>query len=173
MARNYSKKSSARPQRKNQPRRSSFSVFIVGVFVGVIGSHLLPALLEKKSSFVALENRSEQQNNKSDPDFQFPNLLKGAEIKIPGTNPPSEDDKGAVYLLQVGSFKNNQDAESLRVQLLLLNLESFIESYKTSSGDMWHRVLVGPFTSNNDSLSARAKLSENNLDSLLLKRDPS
>ena len=85
----------------------------------------------------------------------------------------SENNVNSVYLLQVGSFKNNQDAESLRVQLLLLNLESFVESYKTSSGDTWHRVLVGPFTNNSDSLSARTKLSENNLDSLLLKRDPS
>ncbi len=173
MAQNYSKKSSARPKGKDQTQRSSFSVFVAGVVVGVIGSHLLPALLKTNPSSVPAEIRSEQQNDNTGPDFQFPNLLKGAEIKIPGTDSPSENNVNSVYLLQVGSFKNNQDAESLRVQLLLLNLESFVESYKTSSGDTWHRVLVGPFTNNSDSLSARTKLSENNLDSLLLKRDPS
>ncbi|MCS5588002.1 MAG: SPOR domain-containing protein, partial [Porticoccaceae bacterium] len=77
------------------------------------------------------------------------------------------------YLLQVGSFKNKPDAESLRVQLLLLNLEAFVEPFETSSGDTWYRVLVGPFDSDSKSASARAKLSDNNLESLLLKRNNS
>jgi cell division protein FtsN len=63
------------------------------------------------------------------------------------------------------------EAETLRVNLLLLNLPVFIEPFKTSTGGKLHRVLVGPFSSNKESSSARKKLMENNLDSLLLKRN--
>jgi cell division septation protein DedD len=63
------------------------------------------------------------------------------------------------------------EAESLRIKLLLMNLPVFTEAFKTSSGGKLHRVLVGPFSNNQESSSARKKLLENNLDSLLLKRN--
>ena len=80
-------------------------------------------------------------------------------------------DTNVSYLLQVGSFKNMDEAESLRIKLLLMNLPVFTEAFKTSSGGKLHRVLVGPFSNNQESSSARKKLLENNLDSLLLKRN--
>lgn len=173
MAQNYSKKSSAQSQRNDQSRKSSFPVFIAGVVVGVVGSQLLPILLQKNTQLATSENPSAETVEKTTPNFQFSSLLKGAEIKISDTAPTTEHNTNASYLLQVGSFKNKSDAERLRVQLLLLNLEAFIESFKTSSGDIWHRVLVGPFDNNSGSTVARTKLSENNHDSLLLKRDKS
>lgn len=171
MVQNYSKKTSARAQRNNQTQRPLLPIFIAGVIVGVAACHILPALL-KNNNHVATHNaNSEEQSESATPDFQFPNLLKGAEIKVPGSNSTTEQDTGAAYFLQVGSFKDKSDAESLRVQLLLLNLQAFIEPYTTSSADIWHRVLVGPFASNSESTATRAKLAENNFDSLLLKRD--
>jgi len=173
MAQNYSKKSSARAQRNNQTQRPLLPIFIVGVVVGVAGSQLVPALLQNNSQIAIPGIKSDEESEITTPDFQFPNLLKGAEIKIPESNSTTAEDANASYFLQVGSFKDKSDAESLRVQLLLLNLQAFIEPFKTSSGDIWHRVLVGPFASNSESTATRTKLAENNHDSLLLKRDNS
>ena len=51
------------------------------------------------------------------PDFQFPNLLKGDEINIPNTENNTNANTDASYLLQVGSFKNKDDAESFQRHL--------------------------------------------------------
>jgi cell division protein FtsN len=70
----------------------------------------------------------------------------------------------------VGSFRNKADAEGLRVKLLLLNLTASVETSGADTGDIWHRVLVGPFANTSKTAAARAKLSQNDIDSLLIKR---
>jgi cell division protein FtsN len=171
MAQNYHKKSSSANKRRGEQRSSGFSVFLSGFILGVIACQILPYLL--KAERPNPTSNYSKADAPAAPDFQFPNLLKGEEINISGTenNPPS--DTNASYLLQVGSFKNKNDAESVRIKLLLLNLPVFTEAFKTSSGGKLHRVLVGPFSNNKESSSARKKLMENNLDSLLLKRNNS
>ena len=72
--------------------------------------------------------------------------------------------------MQAGSFKNVQDAENFKVQLLLLNLPAESERVTSKNGDIWHRVLVGPFVNTSKMASARAKLAQNEINSLLLKR---
>ena len=105
--------------------------------------------------------------------FSFHDMLKDSEIVIPD----SKQQKGNVvvkknfsYLLQVGSFRNKPDAEGLRVQLLLLNLTATVETFGAGTGDVWHRVLVGPFANTSKTAAARAKLSQNDIDSLMVKR---
>ena len=171
MAQNYSKKSSASAKRNNQAQKPMLPIFIAGVIVGIAASHIVPALLKDNDQIANQDIAPEVPSEKTTPDFQFPNLLKGAEIKVPESNQTTVQDSSASYFLQVGSFKDKSDAESLRVQLLLLNLQAFIEPFKTSSGDIWHRVLVGPFASNSESTATKTKLIKNNIDSLLLKRD--
>ena len=75
------------------------------------------------------------------------------------------------YLLQAGSFKYVKDAENLRVELLLLNLDAAIEAVTLGSGEVWQRVLVGPFSNMSKVAAARTKLAQNRIDSLLLKRE--
>ena len=64
------------------------------------------------------------------------------------TSEQSEDqqpEENFTYLLQAGSFKIANDAESRRVKLLLLNLNASVELIDLGNGEKWHRVLVGPF----------------------------
>ena len=56
------------------------------------------------------------------------------------------------------------------MKLLLLNLNAKVERIDLGNGEKWHRVLVGPFTDSSSMSYARTKLSENQIDSLLLKR---
>ena len=172
MAQKSTKKSASRSsQRNTNERKSSFPAFFSGLVVGALGMHFLPLLLENKNS---LPDRIPQDTkNIVTPDFQFPNILKGTEIRVADNNPEPPQEANVTYLLQVASFKNQRDAESLRVRLLLLNLKAFVEPFDTDSGDNWHRVLVGPFENETKTISARTRLAENDLDSLLLKRkDP-
>jgi cell division protein FtsN len=176
MAQNYHKKSSSATKRRGEQRSSGFSVFLSGFILGVIACQILPYLLKAENPNSPINNNARTEAPAA-PDFQFPNLLKGDEINIPraddntGLATKTTLNTDASYLLQVGSFKNIDDAESLRINLLLLNLPVFTEAFKTSTGGKLHRVLVGPFNNNKESSSARKKLMENDLDSLLLKRN--
>lgn len=171
MAQNYHKKSSSVTKRRSEQSSAGFPVFLSGFILGIIACQLIPYLLKTDNQALDANNNAVTNEAPAAPDFQFPNLLKGDEINIPSTENNTSVNTDASYLLQVGSFKNKDDAESQRIKLLLLNLPVFTEAFKTSSGESLHRVLVGPFSNSRDSSSARKKLLKNNLDSLLLKRN--
>ena len=169
MAQKYTRKTSSRSSTRGfNESGSTLQTFLVGVLVGVLGTHFLPILLENKDSIT--EDIPEDVMEIVTPDFQFPDILSGTEIAVPNSEPTPPAETDVTYLLQVGSFINQKDAESLRVRLLLLNFKAFVEPFKTGSGDNWHRVIVGPYDVENKTISARERLAENDLDSLLLKR---
>jgi cell division septation protein DedD len=157
MAQNYSKKSASKRQ-ENQ-HKSAFPVFVSGFILGIVACQVLPFLLKESAHNGTSDDQIIDIKPSIAPDFQFPNLLKGIE------------ESDAIYLIQVSSFKNKDDAESLKVKLMLLNFEVFTEVYEKSTDDVWHRVVVGPFANKRESSQARKKLAENNFDSLLLKID--
>lgn len=119
------------------------------------------------------------------PRFDFYQLLKESEVVVESEPPPRTRDQRdssptAVapqpeekieYVLQVGSFKRPEDADRLRAQLILLNLDARIETVKLRNAEVWHRVLVGPFPNQASVTRARVTLANNEIESLLLKRN--
>ncbi|MGA1207782.1 MAG: hypothetical protein EBS77_00925 [Gammaproteobacteria bacterium] len=71
-------------------------------------------------------------------------------------------------LVQVASFRNASDAESTRVELLLLNMQARIIPASSDNGG-WHRVVVGPFESVRDLESAKDRLAKNGHDFLQIQ----
>ena len=59
------------------------------------------------------------------------------------------DDATAVWAVQAASFADVENARLFREELRALNLESFISSRKRS-GEIMHRVAVGPFLEKDD-----------------------
>ena len=74
------------------------------------------------------------------------------------------------YLLQAGSFRNEQDAERMRAQLILLGLPN-VRSEKTNSGNgnTWFRVRTGPFKNRTELKAATNKLARQNIYPLKIK----
>ncbi len=77
-------------------------------------------------------------------------------------------DKPGQYRLQAGSFQKPEDADRRRASILLLGLEAGIEKV-THGHKTWHRVMLGPFESLRHLEAARHRLSNNNIDSIVLK----
>lgn len=83
-------------------------------------------------------------------EFDFYEIFPKAEVPIveeftkDGNKVRIEDP--IAYLLQAGSFQKKDDADKLRVRLLLLGLDVFSREVKVE-GKKWHRVLVGPMDS--------------------------
>ena len=72
--------------------------------------------------------------------------------------------------MQVGSFPSADDADKLRAQLILINLDAHIETVEIRKGEIWHRVVVGPFATQTALTSARTQLVNNQYNALVLKR---
>lgn len=107
------------------------------------------------------------------PRFDFYQLLKESEVakvEPPTANLPPVN-TGIQYTLQVGSFRNSGDADRLRAQLILMNLEARVEKVTVRNAETWHRVLVGPYNTRAQLAKARGTLAANNLDSLVFKQD--
>ncbi len=115
-----------------------------------------------------------QPKNLPKPEFDFYEILKKNEVVV-DEGPARRDPNSATledkeYILQAGSFRNTKDADRLRAQLILLNLEAQVETVKASSGQTWHRVIVGPFLSRSKMAKARSILASNQISPLLLTR---
>ena len=83
--------------------------------------------------------------------------------------PPTATELPEPYLLQAGSFRQPDDAERRRAQLLLLGLAPVIEEISSSNG-IWFRVYLGPFESRELMVRARGLTTNQNIETLLLKR---
>lgn len=109
------------------------------------------------------------------PRFDFYHMLKENEVPVPevegtGTQAAAEPPKS--YILQVASFRKSEDAEQLKVELILLNLEARAESVTVRNGEQWHRVLVGPFDSRSKLSKARSTLISNGHQALVMEHKP-
>lgn len=113
---------------------------------------------------------SEIDKHAKQPEFRFYDELKEREVEVSGESVAEREQEDYNYALQAGSFKDKDDAEQMRVEIILLDLEASIESRKSESGTTWHRVIVGPFTSRSKLSRARSILINNNIKSIRIKR---
>jgi cell division protein FtsN len=81
--------------------------------------------------------------------------------------PASPADSGS-YLLQVGSFREQSDAEQLKARLALLGITARTQSV-TVNDATWHRVRVGPVDGIRQADEMRTKLASNGIESLVMK----
>ena len=96
-----------------------------------------------------------------------PPATPAAPATVPVDTPQAQRDS-QVYLVQAGSFLARQDAENLRANLILLNLNSSI-SQGVVNGRTVYRVQAGPYTGRASAEETRELLSNNGIDSMLLR----
>ncbi len=112
--------------------------------------------------------------------YDFFTVLPEMEVTVPEQNSGPEPDKtsqpqaGATqastdtYLLQVGSFKQNKDAEQLKARLALLGIVARVQTVTVNEAT-WHRVRIGPVTGARTAADLRNQLAKNGIDSLVMK----
>lgn len=194
MTRDYAKKTSSKSHKRPSARKSRTAKQGAPGWLWMLAGILLGGLIVTLYQLANTEDRDVKlppakatpkqqapEEHSGKPRFDFYTLLRETEVIVPDNPTPANSPGGEappepkvtadeVFLLQVGSFKSNGDADSLRARLLLLNLSTSIEMVSPRKGETWHRVLVGPFTNHSDVTEARNRLASNGIDSLLLKR---
>lgn len=120
-------------------------------------------------------------NSGKKPRFEFYTILSELEVFVPEpevkTSAPKPEaqlqtnaaaSSSKQYLLQAGSFKNNEDAERLKASLALLGVQSSIQNV-TINQDSWHRVRIGPFSNPVLLRETLSTLKQNNIHAMTME----
>lgn len=191
MASTKSSKPKPKPQVKKS-RGNTIPAFVFGMVFGLLIA-LGVALFVSKSQlpFSGAETQGAVPNvspgpGNSPPDpntaiYGKANANQGGVITIDpfqqGTEPQASDSTPSlqiqpvaktIYFLQLGSFRNREDAEQLRAQLAFVGTESEIAVGEVN-GNVVNRVRVGPFGSANEAYQARIPLTKGGFEATVVK----
>lgn len=89
----------------------------------------------------------------------------------PVVAPQPDLEPGVRYVIQVGSFRNPQDADAQRFELVTRHVfETFMQSVTTDEGVTWHRLNVGPFEDHDRLQEVRKILESMGITKYLMKK---
>lgn len=116
------------------------------------------------------------------PRYDFYTLLPESEVIIPQAaapeaappppvvEPEARPQPATRFFLQAGSFRQRNEADRVRAQIIMLGLDVQLESAKLAGGETWYRVQVGPFQDRKALNDAQQTLAGNGFDNLLLQQ---
>ncbi len=175
-------------RKANASRGNTIPAFVFGMVFGLLIA-LGVALYVGKSSppFSGAETQGAVPNvspgpgnSPPDPNTGIYNKANANQNGVVTVNPGDEGDLIAsmatqpepiaqtVYFLQVGSFRNREDAEQLRAQLAFVGTESEIAVGEVN-GNVVNRVRVGPFGTANEAYQARIPLTKGGFEAAVVK----
>ena len=149
--------------------------FGCGVFASfLVYLSLLPAEEPGAETVATAEPESVVRETVPTPEYEFFEVLPSQRIEVdvdPAELPRNQKPKKQkLLLLQAGSFREAEDADRLRAELLLLGLEPNVEESHGETG-RWYRVLLGPIASRSAMARARGLTAQQDIDTLLVQRD--
>ncbi len=103
-------------------------------------------------------------------DFEFYTLLGNIEVEVPEASRVSAEEDDIIYWLQAGSFRDPDDAEEMRVSLLLQNMEAEVKPF-SHEGTLWHRVIAGPFQTRTNMNKAKETLIRSGVSPITLREN--
>lgn len=150
--------------------------FLTGLVTGIFGSFLYSisdeAPVDPAAQELAKEPSTPEGGQPTPMEWDFYDIFPKSEVPVieeykpDGTKQRLETERA--YLLQAGSFRNMDDADSLRAELILLGMDVFVRQIDRD-GTAWHRVMVGPLDSETEVNRHRRTLAEANIPSIVLQ----
>ena len=148
--------------------------------------------IQTQSSAPAASQSESKQATESETkgtDFSFYKLLPNISVDVPGagtnttaTKPHADERKQPVlsndkqsvtpahsFVLQVGSFRDFNEADRLKARLAFLGIEVHIEKVTLNTNETWHRVRIGPLQSEREMNKIRGQLRSQQIEPIVLK----
>ena len=192
MARDYKHRAHKhKRQRTASPWLGLVTGLVIGLFVAflvyikmqstsqppqVFVKETLPAPAAGKEAEV---NEQGGESSPPEPRFDFYTLLPEMEVVVPEQRIRGKPEQGVrqveepgTYYLQVGSFKNGEQADRLKAELAMKGFETLIQKVtidNDKSTETWHRVRVGPYNDLEALNRARGRLKSNGVESSLVR----
>jgi cell division protein FtsN len=166
-----------RTRRRQQNSPPGWTWLLVGLLIGVFVSFLffLPKMVPQKAADKAQISSpaSEKPLRYSSGKFEFyyPSVIKTETRNTPSTNKlaPSLVTNPGRYLLQVGSYRDENLAEGLKRHIESFGIETKIKKTNLTDKGRWYRVQIGPFTDLNKLNQTSAKLKYNGINAIVRK----
>ncbi len=151
--------------------------FLAGLLTGLVLAVGVALLVTRNNPFV--QGDAEPGTNKPSqgatssfpieaPKYEFYKALpEGQPDNAAATPAPS----APAYYLQAGAYGNAADADQLKAKLALLGFE--VKVLIANEGDsMLHKIRLGPYKSLDELNAARARLTQNGIETILVKTSP-
>lgn len=173
--------------REESTRPVGWPGFVLGLGCGVVATLLagqLPALWTERALPSPAPPAAAEPAADPAPTYEFIDRLPQDEVVtnvVPYTPPEASAaaaEDAAVetaprqYLLQAASFRNRDDADAMRADLLLEGMAVAISAVPRPAGGAWHRVLVGPFAGEQEMRRALSRLREKDIPAMPILHSP-
>ena len=191
MPRDYKHRAHHRKKNTASPWLGLFTGLLIGLFVAFLvyikmqpGPSSVPQVIVKETlpapSATAEPATQEAAVDKPpEPRFDFYTLLPEMEIVVPEQQIRGKPEQGVrqverpgTYYLQVGSFKNGEQADRLRAELAIKGFETVVQKVTIDNNqttETWHRVRVGPYSELGALNRARVRLKASGIESSLVR----
>lgn len=174
--------------KKNNGGSTAGMAFVVILALGFLGFLFYLATVPPSNDFDAVKadakkglQQGKKQIQESDkkapkpvakPNYDFYQLLENQTVEVPKVDAyvstPKDESISYQYLLQVASFRSQEDADALRASLLLEGMPAYTKGTEVNNKS-WYRVYVGPFDNRSKMNQAQDKLVARSLSPLELK----
>ena len=109
-------------------------------------------------------------------EYGFYDMLPKSEVVVPEVDPKAPApslpttpiDRPGVYVLQLGVFRNLEDADRLQAKLLRLGVRSTVQRVAIDN-DVFHRVRIGPVSDLDELNRTRASLRRAEMDVVVIR----
>ena len=101
------------------------------------------------------------------PNFEVvvPEKEKDVKRDLPAT---AKIERPGIYVLQVGSYRNESDADRVRDQLSKEGVDAKVQRVAVDT-DVWHRVRIGPITKLDELNKLRKQLQAADVDAIVIR----
>jgi len=134
------------------------------------------AVTEQKAAKAPQKKLQETPSKPAKSQFDFYTLLPEMEVIIPEIDESSSSsrrlaklNKPESYVIQTGSFRRFDEADSLKANLALIGIEAKIQTVAINGEDTWYRVRIGPYSDFNQLRQVRTRLKQNDIEFIVLK----
>ena len=155
---------------KNPRQKNPFlSGFLLGLFAGLGLAVTVAILITRSNPFVDNSTQNNTQTTgKNGMPVDAPRYEFNSSPTEEQTTPAMPERAG--YFLQAGAFTKAVDADQMKARLALLGFEAQVA---TASGETpLSKVQIGPYKALDELNTARARLTQNGIDTILIKIPP-
>jgi cell division protein FtsN len=178
------------PPRATRPDLRPWRGFAAGLVIGLLIAAVVYLKEHGKAGAPARDidtpaapkpaaSKSQQASEPGEPapDYTFYDMLPKFEVVIPERDrevqrnqPAAPIEQPGAYVLQAGSYRNAEDAERKRSQLLKQGIDAAVQRVAVDA-DVWHRLRIGPLRDLPQLNRLREQLRRANIDALVIRVD--
>ena len=181
-------------RRRKKPAVSPWMGILTGLLIGLFVAFLVYIKMQAKTqppqvvvketlpaqpAPESVQEKDAPASKPPEPRFDFYTLLPEMEVVVPEQQIRGKPEQGVrqverpgTYYLQVGSFKNSEQADRLKAELAMMGFETVIQKVTIDNNqttETWHRVRVGPYSELEVLNQARGKLKASGIESSLVR----